>query len=156
MKKGKPLSALATDIKQGLALGMEAFARDVVINLKMDGPYWTGEFEANWRINLGWQREVEILKQGLPQDYDTPASPRPGGGYTEFRVPRMSEDLEGYNIGNVMSYRNVATDLEPGEDGWRYDRDNPTAVQDWFTSYVLGVMEQDLIENIRAGLRLIR
>ena len=168
MARGKPLSQLSSDLRSGLALGMELAARDITLELKRRGPYWTGQFEAAWEVaagqvridsNLGDQATWEQIKNGPLSRQVTPVF-----------VPPADESLRGYTIGNLMEYADIAMDLEPGFDGrYRWERPRATAVgdgkkdddgnltggRDWFARYILGGDgTQTLAFSVKQGMRL--
>jgi len=168
MARGKPLSQLSSDLRSGLALGMEIAARNITMELKRRGPYWTGQFEAAWEVaagqmridsNLGDQATWDQIKNGPKSRQITPVF-----------VPPADERLLGYTIGNLMEYADIAMDLEPGFDGrYRWERARATAVgdgtkdadgnvtggQDWFARYILGGEGSATLGlSVKQGMRL--
>ena len=153
MARGKPLSQLSSDLRSGLALGMEMAARNITMELKQRGPYWTGQFEAAWEVaagqvrldsNLGDQATWEQIKNGPKARQVTPVF-----------VPPADERLLGYTIGNLMEYADVALDHVPGEDGrYRHERARATAEADWFDRYILGGEgSTTLAFSVKQGMR---
>ena len=123
------LNAWVDNIKNELS---EAAARDIVIDLKIAGPYWSGEFEANW-----------VVKRG---SVGVGASKESGFGAFPERQPRTITDVTippstgrgdiTYVISNQMVYRDVALDLKPGrlnKSGELSYSDQPA--QDWYVKY---------------------
>jgi len=111
----------------------EKAAEDITRQLKIRGPYWTGEFEEAWAVTLGdpiaaskpstrasevpQPRQITPLKAGI----DFPSAPK--------------KDVIEYVIDNEMEYRDVAKDIEPGR---IKGGGNETADQDWYETYIRG------------------
>ena len=122
------LRTWVNNIKNGLSA--EA-AEAIVTDLKLAGPYWTGEFEANWVVELGDKR----IRATEEQTRVPGPVPEPFSGPTPVEIPKPSGRKSiTYTIGNRMKYRNVALDLEPG----RLKKGTGTADQDWYLNYVKG------------------
>lgn len=124
------LNAYVDKIKNTLS---EAAARDIVIDLKIAGPYWSGEFEQNWVVKRGSvgvaatkQSSFAFLPEKQPKDisdFDVP--PATGRGNIT------------YSIANRMEYRDIAMDLKPDATGkLRGDRPGRTADKYWYDTYV--------------------
>ena len=123
-----------TNIKNTVS---EEAAEMIVTSLKEEGPYWTGQFEEGWRVELG-RKEIPATQEPLMTQEERRAygqgtrrvTPVPGG------IPKATgrKSIE-YSIDNVTSYRDIAKDLVPGrfEDGKRN-----TAPKDWYAKYTLG------------------
>ena len=113
MARGKPLSQLSSDLRSGLALGMELAARDITLELKRRGPYWTGQFEAAWEVAAGQVAIEGNLKDSSNQEErDTePLNKKGQHPTTPVFVPPADESLRGYTIGNLMEYAKIAMDL---------------------------------------------
>lgn len=158
MARGKPLSQLSSDLRSGLALGMELAARDITLELKRRGPYWTGQFEAAWEVAAGQVAIEGNLKDSSNQEERDmePLNKKGQHPTTPVFVPPADESLHGYTIGNLMEYANIAMDLEPGGDGrYRHQRARATAKADWFTSYILGgESTRTLAFSVKQGMRL--
>jgi len=131
------LETWINNVSSGIA---EKTAEDVVRQLKIRGPYWTGEFEGAWDVTLGedipaseQRRDTrsldEILAAGPAPRQITPLK----AGVDFPSAPKTSEVT--YTIGNRMAYRDIAQDLEAGriKGGGR-----ETADQDWYTTYIQG------------------
>lgn len=126
----KPFNRLENDVKAALSGALEKAAKTVTRELKQQGPYWSGDFEAAWEVRTG--------DSGIPADRQSsdavpPKAPR-RRVVSDFDVPR-EEQLQGYTIGNRMVYRDVAQDLEPGR---IKQEGGGTAPEDWYVTYVLG------------------
>ena len=110
-----------------------------VRQLKIRGPYWTGEFERAWKVTLGQPipatkepdpslgTQAERISNGAQPPTITPL--KAGRDFPE--APKQS--VIKYTIGNEMTYRNVAQDLEPGR---IKGGGNETAQQDWYVKYI--------------------
>ena len=48
--KGKPLSQLVPDFRNALEEGLQEAATQVVRDLQIAGPYWTGFFSDVWEV----------------------------------------------------------------------------------------------------------
>ena len=154
MAARKPLSQLSRDLRSGLALGMELAARDITLELKRRGPYWTGQFEAAWEVAAG-----QVRIEGSIKDSSTWEQVQSGPKewqVTAVFIPPADESLRGYTIGNLMEYADIAMDLEPGDDGnYRHQRARATAEADWFPRYILGGEgTRTLAFSVKPGMRL--
>jgi hypothetical protein len=155
MPSSKKLSQLIPDLRSGLQLSLEMAARDTTMKLKEIGPYWSGDFEAAWVVELGQtliesDRPEEIPEGGIR----TSAEPRK---VTPVNIPLDDTDaLRGYTIGNKMEYADQAMDLVPGtDDVYRGDRERATAPKDWFENYLLGGQAQYVIAgSLKKGMGL--
>ena len=155
MPSSKKLSQLIPDLRSGLQLSLELTAHDTTMALKSLGPYWTGDFEAAWEVQLG-QTRIESDRpgqKGLPERKPKTDDWTP----TPVSVPLDDTDsLKGYTIGNKMEYADQAMDLVPGPDNvYRGDRERRTARKDWFERYLLNGMAKRVIrEATRKGMGL--
>ena len=123
----------------------EEAARQIVTDLKEIGPYWTGEFESAWVVRSG-DVSIAANRPGKP---NPPKFPQPRQ-LTSVTIPRArGRKSISYTIGNAMSYRNVALDLEPGR---IKGGGNETAVQDWYAIYAQGSGTRTA--GLREALRL--
>ena len=123
------LNAWIDNIKNELS---ENAARDIVIDLKIAGPYWSGEFEANWVVKRG-ATGVGATKESRFGDFPE-RQPRQ---ITDITIPPAGGrgDIT-YSIANQMEYRDVALDLLPGrlnKSGELSYSDQPA--QDWYVKY---------------------
>jgi len=127
------LNAWVDNIKNALS---ENAARDIVIDLKIAGPYWSGEFEAAWvvkrgAVSVGATKQSELDLTGVfPERKDRTI--------TDVTIPKATGrgDIT-YAIGNEMAYRNIALDLEPGRRVPSRDEsytDQPA--RNWYDTYV--------------------
>ena len=99
------LNAWIDNIKNELS---ENAARDIVIDLKIAGPYWSGEFEANWVVKRG-ATGVSASKKSSFGDFPE-RQPRT---ITDITIPPASgRGNITYSIANQMEYRDVALDLK--------------------------------------------
>lgn len=143
--KAKPLNRLAADIKKGIANSTKKIARDVVLELKEAGPYWTGQFESSWRVDAPHTNEIDAIRPD-ESSYDvsekaviykgeTLKQPLPSK-ITKFTVPRVTGQYGwgGYVIGNLMEYRDEAMDLNPGR-RLNYGNARRTAPKYWFDTW---------------------
>lgn len=150
-KNLKSLNQLVPDLRAGLQLSLELTARNTTMELKQRGPYWSGDFEASWVVEPG---QVAITADRTTDYLQEDPSPRQ---ITPVTVPVDDTDsLRGYTIGNRMEYREIAMDLQPGDDGRiRGDRTRATAPKDWFTSFMLGGESWRVIGNsLKQGMGL--
>ena len=139
--KGKPLSRLVPDIKKGISNSTKRIARDVVLELKNIGPYWTGQFEESWRVDAPHTNEIdgirddeaELAKTGVIYKGDFLDKPLPSK-ITKFTVPKPVGQYGwgGYVIGNLMEYRLTAMDIIPGV---RFYSKRRTADKYWFDTW---------------------
>lgn len=127
------LNAWIDNIKNELS---ENAARDIVIDLKIEGPYWTGEFEKNWVVKRGAvggsasKPSSYSLAEGLPE--------RKERTITDITIPKATGrgDIT-YTIYNQMDYRDIALDLVPGRlNGNPNDSYADQPPQDWYRTYV--------------------
>ena len=110
----------------------ETAARDIVIDLKIKGPYWSGEFEANWVVKRG-STGVAATKQSQYGYFPE----RKERDITDVIIPpAKGRGNITYSISNAMRYRDVALDLLPGrlsKAGNTSYADQPA--QDWYQTY---------------------
>ena len=128
--KNGDLVTWVSNIKNELS---EEAADGIVRDLKGKGPYWTGQFEEAWRVELGnvdipatedrFLTDKEALELGpLPRRITPTPIPKAKG--------RKSIT---YSIGNITTYRDIALDLVPGR---IKGGGNETADQDWYETYL--------------------
>jgi len=111
----------------------------IVRQLKVRGPYWTGEFEDAWKVTLG--KPIPATREPDPalgtqkqRILNGPKSPQitPLKAGVDFpSAPKQS--VINYTIGNEMVYRDVAQDLIPGR---IKGGGNETANQNWYEEYI--------------------
>jgi hypothetical protein len=124
----------------------EKAAEDITRQLKIKGPYWTGEFEQNWEVVLG-DTEIPAIEQRRGSDFPSDiikAGPQPRQltplrAGVDFPIIPKGTKKPKYTIDNRMAYRDIAKDLIPTPDG-RYRGDYPraTAPRDWYVNYTQG------------------
>ena len=122
------LNAWIDNIKNELS---ENAARDIVIDLKIAGPYWTGEFEAGWVVKRGAVGVAATVPSKYSLEESIPEQqPRT---ITDVTIPPATgRGNITYSIANEMEYRDIALDLVPG----RYaENKRNTAPQDWYVKY---------------------
>jgi hypothetical protein len=115
----------------------------IVRDLKVEGPFYTGEFEGAWRVELG---DVEIAATRPASQVGKQSSNAPTpikGGVPE---PSGRRSIT-YTIGNEMEYRDIAMDLDPGQFRTSGDKRN-TARKDWFRLYVEGGQMRKTLERV--------
>jgi len=124
-------------------------ASEIVTDLKIFGPYWTGAFESAWVVKPGLksipatkkrtdqqERLAEILSKESRVDDLIPNQAAPNNRrLSDVKIPRLSGTGKAtYTIGNEMVYRDIALDLKPG----RTPKTNNTAPEDWYATYIQG------------------
>ena len=87
--------------------------RQIVTDLKIIGPWYTGEFEKNWEVRLGDVRIPGDKQPGSERAKTSNTSPTPIPGGVPPVKGRKSAT---YTIGNRMNYRDIAMDLVPEGD----------------------------------------
>jgi len=108
---------------------MEALAYNTVAELQDAGPYWDGYFANAWEVKQG-DVDIPATTPGQVPRGEKPAEQRV---YTQPIIP-PADLRKGYTIGNSMTYRAIAMDLEPG----RLKEGPGTAEQDWYTNLMDG------------------
>jgi hypothetical protein len=120
-------------------------AQLIVKELQDEGPAYTGEFRNAWLAVPGNGKRIPAVKE-------TKYSSKQRRDF-KFRSPEARKDIDvpkltgrgsnGYTIGNVMNYRDIALDLVPG----RYkEGKNNTAPQDWYVLFIEGGKLRDILE----------
>ena len=116
----------------------EKAAEAITTQLKIKGPYWTGEFEEAWEVALGKdipastpRKDTRPLKEILADGPKPRQLTKLEAGVDFPSAP--SDPIVQYTIGNRMEYRDVALDLQEGriKGGGR-----ETADQDWYVTYI--------------------
>lgn len=124
----------------------------IVAELQEDGPAWTGEFRNNWVIVTGTGKRIPATKETSYVKRErykiTPPLYQPK---ETIKAPKLKgKGNNGYTIGNVMRYRDIALDLDPG--GWRTqptpsgDPKRNTAPKDWYINFVQGGKMRQILE----------
>jgi hypothetical protein len=84
----------------------------IVEELQDDGPAWTGEFRNNWVIVSGTGKRISATKESgynRQQRFNPRIEAR-----QKIKAPKLKgRGTSGYTIGNQMSYRDIALDLDP-------------------------------------------
>ena len=116
----------------------EKAVEDITTQLKIRGPYWSGEFERAWEVTDGKAIPADIPAEGeIDERIAEGAQPRQvtrlKAGVDFPNAPKQS--VIKYNIDNRMEYRDIAKDIKPGriKGGGR-----ETAKQDWYINYIQG------------------
>lgn len=120
----------------------------IVEELQDDGPAWTGEFRNNWVIVTGTGKRIPATKETSykkPERMNPSIEPRKTITAPKFKGKKDN----GYTIGNVMKYRDIALDLDPGK--WRTQptENGPkrnTAPEDWYINFVQGGKMRQILE----------
>ena len=116
----------------------EKAVEDITTQLKIRGPYWTGEFEEAWAVTNGKPIPADIPATGTQEE-------RIAAGSQPRQVTRLKAGVDfpsapkkgpiKYNIDNRMEYRDLAKDIIPGR---IKGGGNETATQDWYENYIQG------------------
>ena len=151
MAKSKPLTELVPDFREALEEGVETAAEEIVEQLKIEGPYWTGFFESLWQVNVG-----KTAVRADVVDPETNKKRRLTRVYTPADVPE-SPNLQGYTIGNRANYRLFALDIKPSPTGrGAYPAAQLTAPKNWYDNYVNAKMPETINRNLWQAFRLRR
>lgn len=110
----------------------KAAAEEIVRDLQVSGPYWSGEFADAWVIKPGRTR-VNATREPSGPRRSTPASFNPKPVTAPAPIGRKSVE---YTIGNEMAYRDIAMDLDPDRVRWKGGQPPNTAPRDWYRTYV--------------------
>ena len=137
------LTQIVPDFREALEEGVQDAAKQVVFDLKREGPYWSGVFETLWQVNAG----NFAVKQNVDNPLETPSKPA-ARSYTEAEVPE-SPNLAGYTIGNRAKYRLYAMDIL----GDRSTRKGKTAVKNWYDLYINSKMKGAINNSIQNVFR---
>ena len=137
------LTQIVPDFREALEEGVQDAAKQVVFDLKREGPYWSGVFETLWQVNAG----NFAVKPNVANPLETPSKPA-ARSYTEAEVPE-SPNLAGYTIGNRAKYRLYAMDIL----GDRSTRKGKTAVKNWYDLYINSKMKGAINNSIQNVFR---
>ena len=120
----------------------EKAVEDITTQLKIRGPYWSGEFEGAWEVTDGKAIPADIAPNGTMEERIA-AGPQPpqitklkaGVDFPNAPKKTAATTVIKYNIDNRMTYREVAKDMRSGriKKGGR-----ETAKQDWYINYIQG------------------
>ena len=112
-------------------------ATQVVEDLKVDGPNFSGEFEDNWVV--------------LPGKTDINGTKKSGTRPKVARAPRVTKTAipkprnNQLTIGNRMEYKLIAQDLVPGR---IKEGGTGSANQDWYSLYLARKINNSLKEGV--------
>ena len=137
------LTQIVPDFREALEEGVQDAAKQVVFDLKREGPYWTGVFETLWQVNAG----KYAVKANIDNPLETPPKAA-ARSYTEAEVPE-SPNLGGYTIGNRAKYRLYAMDIL----GDRSTRKGKTAIENWYDLYINSKMKGAINNSIQNVFR---
>ena len=116
----------------------------IVSELQDDGPAWTGEFRNNWVIVTGTGKRIPATKE-TSYNKEQRTNPRLEPKKT-IKAPKFKGRKDnGYTIGNVMKYRDIALDLDPGGFRTAGAKQN-TAPRDWYINFVQGGKMRQILE----------
>ena len=148
-KTGFKLPGFTTWVERVKNVTAKEAAELIVSELQDDGPAWTGEFRNNWVIVTGTGKRIPATKE-TSYNKEQRTNPRLEPKKT-IKAPKFKGRKDnGYTIGNVMKYRDIALDLDPG--GWRTQprKDggpkNNTAPKDWYITFVQGGKLREILE----------
>ena len=120
----------------------EKAVEDITTQLKIRGPYWSGEFERAWEVTDGEPIPADIapkdtMKERIAAGAQPPQVTKLKAGIDFPSAPKKTAatTVIEYNIDNRMTYREVAKDIEPGR---IKQGGNETADQDWYDNYIRG------------------
>ena len=116
----------------------------IVEELQERGPAWTGEFRNNWVIVTGTGKRIPATKE-TSYNKEQRTNPRLEPKKT-IKAPKFKGRKDnGYTIGNVMKYRDIALDLDPGGFRTAGAKQN-TAPRDWYINFVQGGKMRQILE----------
>ena len=122
----------------------EKAVEDITTQLKIRGPYWTGEFEEAWAVTDGKpipadipRKDTRPLKEILADGSEPRQVTRLKAGIDFPSAPKKTAatTVIQYNIDNRMEYRDIAKDIIPGR---VKGGGNETATQNWYENYIQG------------------
>lgn len=116
-------------------------AEQVVKEVKIAGPYYSGEFERNWVVLPGATNVPGNVKSGT--------RPRIPQNRTITRTPIPKPQNGALTIGNRMDYKEIAQDLLPGR--LKEGGGAGSANQDWFTTYATSQIQNALKKGVTAA-----
>jgi len=109
----------------------------IVEELQNEGPAWTGEFRNNWVIVTGTGKRINATKE---RKFPSVESRK------VIVAPKLKgRKNNGYTIGNIMSYRDIALDLDPSY-ARTTNKKNNTAPKDWYINFVEGGKLRNVLE----------
>ena len=148
-KTGFKLPGFTTWLDRVKNVTAQEAAELIVEELQEAGPAWTGEFRNNWVIVTGTGKRIPATKETSYKKLER-LNPRLESRKTITAPKFKGRKDNGYTIGNVMRYRDIALDLDPG--GWRTQptvtgkpKQN-TAPKDWYITFVEGGKMRQILE----------
>lgn len=121
----------------------------IVEELQKEGPAWTGEFRNNWVIVAGVGKRIPATKEtsyNKIERMNPSLEPRKTITAPKFKGRRDN----GYTIGNVMKYRDIALDLDPRGLRTQPRKDGTpklnTAPRDWYITFAQGGRLREILE----------
>lgn len=143
-KLGIGFGAFETYLNRISSTLAEKAVEDITTQLKIRGPYWTGEFEEAWAVTDGEPIPADIPATGTQEDrIAAGAQPRQvtrlkaGVDFPSAPKKTAATTVIKYNIDNRMEYRDIATDIIPDPRRIK-SGGNETAEQDWYVKYIQG------------------
>jgi hypothetical protein len=116
-------------------------AKQVVQELKVAGPYYSGEFERNWVVVPGAKNIPGTVTEGT--------RPKVARNRIITQTPIPQPQNDSLTIGNRMDYKLVAQDLVPGR--LKEGGGAGSANQDWFTTYASSQIQNALKKGVSAA-----
>ena len=143
-KTGFKLPGFTTWVERVKNVTAKEAAELIVSELQDDGPAWTGEFRNNWVIVTGTGKRIPATKE-TSYNKEQRTNPRLEPKKT-IKAPKFKGRKDnGYTIGNVMKYRDIALDLDPGGLRTAGAKQN-TAPRDWYINFVQGGKMRQILE----------
>ena len=143
-KTGFKLPGFTTWVERVKNVTAKEAAELIVSELQDDGPAWTGEFRNNWVIVTGTGKRIPATKE-TSYNKEQRMNPRLEPKKT-IKAPKFKGRKDnGYTIGNVMKYRDIALDLDPGGFRTAGAKQN-TAPRDWYINFVQGGKMRQILE----------
>ncbi len=143
-KTGFKLPGFTSYVERVKNVTAQEAAELIVAELQEDGPAWTGEFRNNWVIVTGTGKRIPATKASsyTKLQRQTPTAEP----IKKITAPKLKgKGNNGYTIGNIMRYRDIALDLDPG--GVRTAGANRnTAPEDWYINFVQGGKMRQILE----------
>ena len=120
---------------------LEESAKQVVQELKVAGPYYSGDFESNWVVVPGEQEISGSVAPGIRPKFQQ------NRVITTTPIPAPQNST--LTIGNRMEYKLIAQDLLPGR--LKEGGGAGSANQDWFTTYTSSRIQDALKKGVSAA-----
>ena len=134
MPKGRPfrLPGFRTWVGEITQVTAREAAKEVVKELIVLGPWYSGQFAKNWVVRAGDVRIPAVVPQ--ESKIKTPRVEIPLPVISSLRGTGAKKNI-GYSIGNRTEYRNIALDLVEGR---IKNPEKASAPQDWYRTYAEG------------------